>query len=68
MKEIKVISASWCTNCNTLKKQLDSMNVKYSVVDADVDIDYVRKVGARSLPTTVIEEDGEIKEIFIGLS
>lgn len=66
-KELKVISASWCTNCGNLKKQLDTLNVPYTVVDADVDMDYARKVGARSLPTSVIESNGEIIQTFIGL-
>lgn len=67
MKKLKLISASWCTNCSSLKKQLDQLGVEYTVVDADDDMDYARKAGARSLPTTVLEVDGEIKQTFIGL-
>ena len=67
MKEIKVISASWCQNCNTLKSQLDKLGVKYEVIDADVDFDLARKVGARSLPTSVLMVNKEVSKVFVGL-
>jgi thioredoxin-like negative regulator of GroEL len=62
-----VLSATWCSNCTTLKKQLDAMNVQYSIIDVDKNPEFAQKVKARSLPTTVLMKDDEVIQTFVGL-
>lgn len=66
---IKVISASWCQQCTILKHSLDTNNIQYQVVDADnfENQEYISKLGIKSLPVTILEVDGEIKNEIRGL-
>lgn len=66
---IKVISASWCSQCTVLKHSLDTNNIQYQVVDADnfENHEYISKLGIKSLPITILEVDGEIKNEIRGL-
>lgn len=68
-KEITVVSAAWCASCNTLKNDLTRAGVIYKVIDADSPegMDFCRSNNVRSLPTSFIYEDGELKKTLIGL-
>ena len=68
-KEIIVVSAAWCKNCSVLKDTLTRAGVIYKVIDADSPegIDFCRENGVRSLPTSFVYEDGELKKTLIGL-
>lgn len=59
---IKVISASWCSSCQSLKHSLEQNNIEYTLVDADnfANQEYIAKLGVRSLPVTIIEVDGVV--------
>ena len=68
-KEIIVVSAAWCAQCSVLKDTLTRAGVIYKVVDADSPegMDFCRENGVRSLPTSFVYEDGELKKTLIGL-
>lgn len=66
MKQIKVVSAVWCSQCQALKKQLDSKGVEYEVIDADEQMEFCQQNGVRSLPTTFVYEDGVIVKTVVG--
>lgn len=67
-KELKVISAAWCGACGLLKKQLDSNNIPYSVIDADTPEGMVvcKEFGVRSLPTSLIYDNGSFVSMVVG--
>lgn len=69
MKEIVIVSSSWCGNCGVLKDTLTRAGVIYKVIDADSPegIDFCRENGVRSLPTSFVYEGGELKKTLIGL-
>ncbi len=66
-KTLKVLSADWCNNCTTLKQQLDKLNLEYEVVDIDKNMEFVKEVNIRSLPTTILMQGNEIVKTFVGL-
>lgn len=68
-KEIIVVSAAWCASCNTLKNDLTRAGVIYKVLDADTEegMAFCRENNVRSLPTSFIYEDGELKKTLIGV-
>lgn len=71
MKEvvIKVVTGIWCSQCQVLKHSLEQNNIKYTPVDVDnfENQEYISKLGVKSLPVTVLEVDGEIKDKIQGL-
>jgi glutaredoxin len=64
---IEVYSAPWCSNCDTLKKIFNEMNVDYVVVDIDTPEGAAKaqQHRVRGLPTTVIQTD-DVKVIEVG--
>ena len=68
-KEIIVVSAQWCGNCGTLKNDLTRSGIIYKVIDADTEegMTFCRENNVRSLPTSFIYEDGQLKKTLIGL-
>lgn len=67
-KELKVISAVWCGACTLLKKQLDSNNIHYSVIDGDTPegMAVCKEFGVRSLPTSLIYDNGSFVSMVVG--
>lgn len=67
-KELKVISTVWCGACTLLKKQLDSNNIPYSVIDADnpEGMAVCKEFGVRSLPTSLIYDNGSFVSMVVG--
>lgn len=68
-KEIIVVSTTWCAQCSVLKNDLTRAGVIYKVIDADSEegMDFCRENNVRSLPTSFVYEDGELKKTLIGL-
>lgn len=68
-RNIVVVSSEWCNSCNSLKNDLTRAEIVYKVIDADnpEGMDFCRSNNVRSLPTSFIYEDGEIKKTLIGL-
>ena len=66
MKTVTVVSASWCTQCDSLKNQLTAMGIPFDVVDADVSATVIKQFSIRSLPFTIVYESGEVVKTVIG--
>ena len=70
MKTIKYFSATWCGPCKTFKPIMNEIvGEGHSVqfIDIDQSQDLAAKYGVRSVPTTVIEENGIEVNRFIGV-
>ena len=69
MKTIKYFSAAWCGPCKTFKPIMNEVAGEgYSVqfIDIDQSSALAEQYNVRSVPTTVIEENGIEVERFIG--
>lgn len=66
--QIEIYSASFCSNCDTLKKIFNEINVEYVVVDIDTPEGSAKaqQNRVRSLPTIVIENN-DVKVVEVGL-
>jgi len=53
----KLVTATWCAPCKVLKTQLDEEGIEVEFVDAIDDSEYVQKMGVRSVPTLVVDDD-----------
>lgn len=51
----KVFGATWCANCTTAKKFLDSKGFAFEYVDIDQNMEDAQANQIRSLPTMVTE-------------
>lgn len=56
MISVKVVSASWCSQCGPYKRALEQAGIEYSTIDADhPDNEAVlNSYGVRGLPTTIV--------------
>tara|TARA_R100000005_G_C4862247_1_gene123014 strand:- start:309 stop:554 length:246 start_codon:yes stop_codon:yes gene_type:complete len=69
MKSVKYFSAAWCGPCQTFKptmKELASEGYNIEFVDVDEQGDLATEFNIRSVPTTVIMENGQEVERLIG--
>ncbi len=69
MKSVKYFSAAWCGPCQTFKptmKELASEGYNIEFVDVDEQGDLAIEFNIRSVPTTVIMENGQEVERLIG--
>jgi len=69
MKTMKYFSATWCGPCKTFKPVMNEIAGEgHSVqfIDIDLQQDLAAKYNVRSVPTTVIEENGIEVNRFIG--
>ena len=69
MKVAKYFSATWCGPCKIFKPVMNEIvGEGYSVefIDVDQHQDLAAKYGVRSIPVTVIEENGIEVDRFIG--
>lgn len=58
MKNLKVFSAPWCSNCKTAKMMLDKNNVKYDIVDCEEKPDEFEKEHVQGIPVFIAYENG----------
>ena len=71
MKTIKYFSAAWCGPCKTFKpimEEISSEGHNVQFIDVDTDSDLASKYGIRSVPTTVIEDNGVEINRIVGAS
>ena len=69
MKLVKYFSATWCGPCKAFKPIMQEVaNEGYSVefIDVDQEQNKAVKYNVRSVPTTVVEENGVEVSRFIG--
>jgi|TARA_B110000240_G_C13180381_1_gene317478 thioredoxin 1 len=69
MKTMKYFSATWCGPCKTFKPIMNEISGEgYSVqfIDIDQQQDLAAKHNVRSVPTTIIEENGMEVDRIIG--
>ena len=72
MVTVKKFSATWCGPCRMLAPVMNEIKTKYpNVKFEDIDIDEytedVEKYSVTSVPTVIIEKNGQLLERFIGL-
>ena len=69
MKTIKYFSAAWCGPCKTFKPVMNEVAGEWYMVeflDVDNNSEMASKYGVRSVPTTIIEENGVEVNRFVG--
>ena len=69
MKTMKYFSASWCGPCKAFKpviNEIRSEGYYVEFIDIDMLTDLAQKYNVRSVPTTVIEENGVEVDRFVG--
>ena len=72
MVEVKKFSASWCGPCKMLAPVMENItpkfsNVRFTNVDVDEQFEIASKYGIRSVPTVVIEKNGQEVKRMSGL-
>ncbi|MFP4632544.1 MAG: thioredoxin [Halobacteriota archaeon] len=70
---VKDFHAEWCGPCKQQDPIIDELaeehpDVEFMKVDVDEEPDVAQEYGVRSVPTIVVERDGEVVEKFIGLT
>ena len=73
MKQVIYFSAKWCTACQTTTPIIESVKrsgeAQVAMVDVDYDVSLTEQYNVRSVPTTVILENGnEIKRVVGSMS
>ncbi len=69
MKTMKYFTATWCGPCQSFKPVMNEIASEgYSIefIDVDQEQNKATKYGVRSVPTTVIEENGKEVNRFVG--
>lgn len=69
MKTIKYFSATWCGPCKTFKPVMNEVAGEghpVQFIDIDQSQDLAAKYNVRSVPTTVIEDNGIEVDRFVG--
>jgi thioredoxin 1 len=73
MVTVKRFSAVWCGPCRQLGPVMNEIkgqfsNVKFEEIDVDTEPELVEQYRVTSVPTVIIEKNGELFERFTGLS
>lgn len=68
MKQIIFFGASWCGPCKTFKPVMESLQSEMSITFIDVDSSpqTAAQYNVRSVPTTILIENGFEKGRFVG--
>ena len=69
MKQILYFSAPWCGPCKTFKPLMESLQSEMSITFIDVDSSpqTAAQYNVRSVPTTILVENGMEKGRFVGV-
>lgn len=73
MKQVLYFSAKWCTACQATTPLIESVKrngaAQVAMVDVDYDVSLTQEYNVKSVPTTVILENGnEIKRVVGSIS
>ena len=69
MKSLKYFSATWCGPCKVFKpvmQELARQGHSIEFIDVDEQSDVATEFGVRSVPTTVVMENGQEVDRFVG--
>ena len=69
MKSLKYFSATWCGPCKVFKpvmQELAEQGHSIEFIDVDEQSDVATEFGVRSVPTTVVMENGQEVDRFVG--
>ena len=66
-KEITMYSADWCSDCRRSKRLLDSLDVKYTLIDVESDLTAAARVieitgGPQSIPVIMFIDGTHLVE------
>ena len=71
MLVVKRFTASWCQPCKTLAPimmtvQIKNPTVQFQTIDIEDSPDITSQYGIRSVPTVILEKDGNIVKTIMG--
>ena len=70
MKQILYFTAGWCPSCQNMTPIVDQLKKTNSISVQKIDIDYdgifVPKYNVKSVPTTIVLENGEEIKRYVG--
>lgn len=55
MSRVVLATASWCKNCEPVKKYIEDNNMEVSMFDVDTNLDEARDLGIRGIPCLLVE-------------
>jgi thioredoxin 1 len=67
------IWATWCGPCKMLSPIIDEVGAHFGEsvlvgkLDADANVDVVKELGVRNIPTVLIYKNGEVVDRFVGV-
>ena len=73
MVKVKRFTALWCGPCRQLaplftQLEVEYPNVSFETIDVDVSPDSVMQYMVTSVPTVVIEKDGQLAQRYVGIN
>ena len=73
MLEVKKFEADWCGPCKALKPILENVSnkfgntVNFSYINIDEQFEVAQQYHVRSVPTVIIEKNGQEVQRFVGV-
>lgn len=73
MIKVKRFTAAWCGPCKQLaplftQLEVEYPNVSFETIDVDNSPDSVMQYMVTSVPTVVIEKDGQLAQRYVGIN
>lgn len=73
MIKVKRFTATWCGPCRQLSPLFDTLqqeysNVSFETIDVDTSPEEVQQYMVTSVPTVIIEKDGQLVQRYVGLN
>ena len=73
MVKVKRFTAVWCNPCRQLAPAFEQLaiefpNVSFETIDVDTSPESVQQYMVTSVPTVVIEKDGQLAQRYVGLN
>ena len=73
MIKVKRFTAAWCGPCRQLAPLFDTLqqeysNVSFETIDVDTSPEEVQQYMITSVPTVIIEKDGQLVQRYVGLN